>query len=202
MSIFEYQWPFPSPEPSNVETLLVELASGVQVEGDHSFYFWNNQKRRHIRNSLGRETVLARHIVWWMYGKTYPKTANGLTTNCGEDKCLNINHLILKVVNIPHGPEKKCVPAPAKPSKPYIPHEEHDDFDHSLHYDRTSCISCKAYFKDERTARKEVRELNNRRGGRKRLFAYPCDLIGCGGWHLTKVNPKKYNKQKNKGGSW
>ena len=208
--LIEHPWPFPSPEPPNVEFLLGELVKGVQTEGDHTFYYWGGQKRRHIRTERGTETILARHMVWWMYGRLHPKTAHGLTTNCGEEKCIKLSHLVLKPQHVVLGPEPRPIPEAVKvpkseqpPVPPRIPSGAHTKLDRYSKSGREKCMSRKAYFTTESRARQKSREMNAKRGqGSRKFYVYQCDLIGCGGWHLTHINPKKYNKGKKKVGSW
>lgn len=202
-----HEWPFPSPEPTNVEYLVTELIKGVQREGDHVFFFWGDQKRRHIRTTKGTETVLARNVVWWMEGRKVPKIANGLTTNCGEQKCIKLSHLILRMPQTVLGPER---PAPkpvhvAKAKQPPLPPKVRPGAKTKLERmtmeDRLKCITRKAYFETEERAASYARELNRPevRGNGRRQYAYPCTQ-GCNGFHLTKINPKKYNQKKV--GSW
>jgi len=200
-----HEWPFPSPEPPNPEYLVGELIKGIKVEGDHVFFFWGDQKRRHIRTTRGTETVLARNIIWWMEGRKVPITSQGtgLTTNCGEPKCVKLSHLVLKVSNIPHGPTRPQTPAvrvpkakqPPKPpvAKPGRPTK----LENLAKTDRSKCMSRKAYFATKAEADRKKRELNKpeNRGRRPRFHVYPCDLL-CGGWHLTHIDPKKYAKKK------
>jgi hypothetical protein len=202
-----HDWPFPSPEPPNPEYLVGELIKGVQVEGDHVFFFWEGQKRRHIRTTRGTETILARHIVWWMEGRKVPSMANGLTTNCGEDKCIKLSHLILRMPQTPLGPVKsvpvKIIPKSQQPPEPKhvvkktsakgnIPKAEKGD--------RSKCITRKVYFKTDAECHRKARELNDPkvRGRGRRQYSYRCTM--CDGYHLTKHNPKKYKTKKI--GSW
>lgn len=198
-----HEWPFPSPEPPNPEYLVGELIKGVTVEGDHVFFYWNGEKRRHIRTTRGTETILARHMVWWMEGRKCPSTSSGLTTNCGEDKCIKLSHLRLRTANIPLGPVRPEVPAvrvpKAKqpPNPPKIKPGSGTKLDRLAKSDRSKCMSRKAYFATEAEANRKKRELNKPevRGHRPRFHIYECDLL-CGGWHLTHINPKKYAKRK------
>lgn len=202
-----HEWPFPSPEPPNAEYLVGELIKGVRVEGDHVFFFWGDQKRRHIRTTKGTETVLARNIVWWLEGRKVPKMANGLTTNCGEQKCVKLSHLILRMPQLVYGPEK---PAPkanhvGKAKQPPLPPKTRPGARTKLEKfakeDRMKCITRKAYFETEPDAASYVRELNRPevRGRGRRQYTYPCTQ-GCGGFHLTKINPTKFANKKV--GSW
>lgn len=204
----EHEWPFPSPKPPNVEYLLNELVKGTKVEGDHTFFYWDGKKRRHIRTTKGTETVLAKHIVWWMFGRTYPKTSNGLTTNCGEVKCIKLDHLVLKLPQIKYGPERKPIPQAVKvpkthqpPAPPKIESGKATTLDRYVKEDRNKCISRKAYFETELRARQEKNVINSRGRGPK-LYVYPCTLLDCKGWHLTHIDPKKYNKNKKRVGAW
>lgn len=200
-----HEWPFPSPEPPNPEYLVGELIKGVQVEGDHVFFFWDGQKRRHIRTPRGTETVLARNIVWWMEGRKVPPTSkgSGLTTNCGEPKCIKLSHLVLKVPNIPYGPTRpqatvvRTPKAKQPPKPPQVKPGNKTTLSRYGKADRSKCMSHKAYFATEAEASRKKRELNKPevRGRGPRLYTYPCDLL-CGGWHLTHINPKKYAKKK------
>jgi hypothetical protein len=201
-----HDWPFPSPEPPNPDYLVGEMLKGVQVEGDHVFYFWKGEKRRHIRTERGTETVLARNVVWWIDGRKVPSTAQstGLTTNCGEAKCIKLSHLVLKVQNVPYGPEFKHIPKAAhvaKAKQPPLPPRtrpgQKSKLERFAKEDRLKCITRKAYFETEGKAKAYAVELNRPeiRGTGRRQYAYPCTQ-GCGGYHLTKINPKKYNQKK------
>lgn len=202
-----HEWPFPSPEPPNPEYLVGELIKGVETEGDHVFFFWGGQKRRHLRTVKGTETVLARHIVWWLEGRKVPAMANGLTTNCGEQKCIKLSHLILKMPQAIYGPEKPLPKAnhvaksKQPPAPPNVRPGRKTKLEKFAKEDRLKCITRKAYFENETDATAYARELNRPevRGRGRRQYAYPCDQ-GCKGFHLTKINPKKYNQRKV--GSW
>jgi hypothetical protein len=204
-----HEWPFPSPEPPNAEYLVGELIKGVQVEGDHVFFIWGDQKRRHIRTTKGTETVLARNIVWWMEGRKVPSMANGLTTNCGEQKCIKLSHLILRMPQLVHGPEREPVKPVhvAKAKQPPLPPKVRPGSKTKLERlnseDRLKCITRKAYFETKERADSYARELNKPevRGKGRRQYSYPCTQ-GCGGFHLTKIDPDKYNKHKKKVGAW
>lgn len=203
----DHEWPFPSPEPSNVDYLLKELIKGTRVEGDHVFFFWGGKKRRHIRTPQGTETVLARHVVWWLEGRKCPKPVSGLTTNCGEPKCIKLSHLVLKIKQTPYGPERKPVPpatmVPKSKQPPEPPKAKETYSKPAYDIDRNHCISRKAYFSTEIMARQEKNKLNKKNAGRgPKLYVYPCKLMDCGGWHLTKIDPKKYNQHKKKVGAW
>lgn len=204
----DFEWPFPSPKPPNVDYLLKELIAGTKTEGDHTFFYWNGKKRRHIRTVKGTETVLARHMVWWMFGRNHPKFANGLTTNCGEAKCIKLDHLILKIPQTQYGPQKRPIPPANKvpkekqpPKPPEIRNGKHTTLDRYIKEDRNRCISRKAYFETELRARQEKNAINKRSRGPK-LYVYPCTLMDCKGWHLTHIDPKKYNKTKKRKGAW
>jgi hypothetical protein len=203
-----HEWPFPSPEPTNPEYLVGELIRGVEREGDHVFFYWEGQKRRHIRTPAGTETVLARHIVWWMEGRKVPAMANGLTTNCGEPKCIKLSHLILRMPQLQYGPANQTKPEPKhvvnrtkKSSQPTAPPSvkrgNRTPLAKFSMEDRNKCITRKGFFPDEDTAERKAREYNRPevRGTGPRQYAYPCTQ-GCGGFHLTKINPKKYGKKK------
>jgi hypothetical protein len=193
-----HDWPFPSPKPPNTDFLINQLIKGVSVEGDHAFYIWGDQKRRHIRTLKGTETNLAKHLVWWMEGRKYPQTATGLVTNCGEVKCIKLSHLELKhqvlVIgpNLPKvkAPEPKHVvkkaPTPAKLEKG----------------DRSRCITRKVYFETEREAQKKQTILNSKevRGRGRRVYPYDCPY--CTGYHLTKMKPGAYKPPTIKNSSW
>lgn len=197
----EHEWPFPSPKPLNTDFLINQLINGVRVEGDHVFYFWKDQKRRHIRTVKGTETILARNIVWWMEGRKHPKGFNGLTTTCGEVKCIKLSHLILRGPQTVYGPKKapavsepnhvvrKKKPAQAPPAK----------FEKG---DRSKCITAKVFFETEKDARKKQTVLNSKevRGRGRRVYPYKCDR--CIGYHLTKIKPGNYKKPTIKNSSW
>jgi hypothetical protein len=203
-----HEWPFPSPKPTNEENLVGELIKGVQIEGDHVFFFWDGQKRRHIRTQQGRETMLARNIIWWMEGRKVPTMANGLTTNCGEAKCIKLSHLILRMPQTVFGPENKPKPEPRhtvvrskRPLPPKVKPGHSTSLTKFTKDDRSKCITRKVYFETEAAAKRHARELNKPevRGTGPRQHAYPCTQ-GCGGYHLSKIDPKKYGKKKV--GSW
>lgn len=201
-----HSWPFPSPEPPNQEYLVTELIKGVQVEGDHVFFFWNTQKRRHIRTTRGTETVLARNVVWWIEGRKVPSMANGLTTNCGEQKCIKLSHLILRMPQTVFGPEKPVatakhvVKAKQTPLPPKTKAGSRTKLEKFTKEDRSKCITAKVYFSTEAKAKHHAVKLNHPdvRGRGRRQYAYPCP--SCDGFHLTKINPKKYAAKKV--GSW
>jgi hypothetical protein len=197
-----HEWPFPSPKPPNTDFLINQLIKGVKVEGDHVFYYWGEQKRRHIRTLKGTETNLAKHIVWWMEGRGYPQTANGLVTNCGEQKCIKLSHLVLKhsvLVVGPHLPKAAPVPQPEqkhivkKTPKPSPKLEKGD---------RSKCITAKVYFETKKQAQQKQSILNSKevRGRGRRVYPYDCPY--CLGWHLTKIKPGTYKSPTIKNSSW
>jgi hypothetical protein len=205
----EHEWPFPSPKPLNEGYLVGELIKGIQVEGDHVFFFWGGEKRRHIRTPEGRETMLARNIIWWMEGRKVPITAagTGLKTTCGEPKCVKLSHLSLKVRTTVHGPKNRVIP-PArqvpKDKQPPLPPKIHRGPRTPLakftKEDRMKCDTRKGYFADRKSGDEYARQVNRpeNRGKEPRQYVYPCTQ--CDGFHLTKINPEKYGKKKV--GSW
>lgn len=203
----DHEWPFPSPRPPNEEYLVGELIKGVQKEGDHVFFFWNGQKRRHIRTPQGTETVLAKHIVWWLEGRRCP--TGSLVTKCGEQKCIRIDHLILKQPQVPYGPlnrDRTSVPTPratrsSRPQPPKIKKGNSTKLTRFTKEDRNKCITRKVFFATEAAANRYAREINKPevRGTGPRQYSYPCTQ-GCGGYHMTKIDPKKFGKKKV--GSW
>lgn len=199
----KHDWPFPSPQPPNEEYLIGELIRGVETEGDHVFFFWEGQKRRHLRTPQGRETVLARNVIWWMEGRKVPPTASGtgLVTNCGEPKCIKLSHLTLKVPSKPYGPENKekrhvVVKGNQPPLVKGIKRGNRTPLVKFALEDRNKCITRKVYFETEPEAQRQARELNRPeiRGTGQRQYSYPCTQ-GCGGYHLSKINPAKYGKK-------
>lgn len=203
-----HDWPFPSPKPINDEYLIGELIKCVETEGDHAFFVWGGQKRRHIRTAQGKETILARNVIWWMEGRKVPSTAagTGLVTNCGEQKCIKLSHLTLKVHSKPHGPEnREKRHVVVKGTQPPIPKAIRKGHNTPLtkftRDDRNKCITRKVYFEDEASAQQQASALNRPevRGRGPRQHPYPCTQ-GCGGYHLSKIDPSKYGKRKI--GSW
>jgi hypothetical protein len=202
----EHDWPFPSPKPSNTDFLITQLIKGVVVEGDHVFYIWDGQKRRHIRTSKGNETVLARHIVWWMEGRKHPKTANGLTTNCGEPKCIKLSHLILKHSTAVYGPSRNKGPVKVvNPEPKHVVKKKPAPVKEKLEKgDRSKCITAKVYFATEREASQKAAILNSKevRGNGRRVYPYDSVCPYCLGWHLTKIKPGRYQKASIKNSSY
>lgn len=204
-----HEWPFRSSEPGNVDYLLTEMIRGVQVEGDHVFYFWKGQKRRHLRTSKGTETIMARHMVWWMEGRKMPQTSTGLTTSCGEDKCIKLSHLVLKLHNLPLGPQNKPKvvhtdgpPLPPRPkSGRSITAPKPSDFEKG---DRSKCITRKVYFESKASAARKARILNDPkvRGRGRKVYPYDTSCPYCQGWHLTKMKPGTYHKLEIKNSSY
>lgn len=203
----KHDWPFPSPQPPNDEYLIGELIKGVEPEGEHVFFFWDGQKRRHLRTPEGRETVLARNVIWWMEGRKVPATAagTGLVTNCGEPKCIKLSHLTLKVPSKAYGPENKekrhtVVKGKQPPASPKVKRGIRTPLQKFTAEDRNKCITRKVYFATEGAASAQARQYNHPdlRGNNKRQYGYPCTQ--CDGHHLTTINPKKYGKKKI--GSW
>jgi hypothetical protein len=202
----DHEWPFPSPKPPNTDFLINQLINGVRVEGEHVFYFWEDQKRRHIRTAKGRETNLAKHIVWWMEGRKFPQTANGLVTNCGEPKCIKLSHLILKHSLGPYSPSAKVKKVPVdapQPEKQHVVKKKAPKPAPKLEKgDRSRCITRKVYFETERDAQKKQTILNSKevRGRGRRVYPYDCPY--CTGYHLTKVKPGAYKAPVIKNSSW
>jgi hypothetical protein len=207
----EHEWPFPSPQPTNEEYLVGELIKGVEPEGEHVFFFWDGQKRRHLRTTQGRETVLARNVIWWMEGRKVPSTAagTGLTTNCGEPKCIKLSHLTLKTFSKPYGPERNPNPqhvvhkvpkAKQPPLPPKVRPGQKTPLVKFSYESRNKCITRKVYFETEAKAVVQARIQNHPsvRGHGQRQHPYLCTQ--CDGWHLSKTDPKKFGKKKV--GSW
>lgn len=198
-----YDWPFPSPKPPNTDFLITQLIQGVSVEGEHAFYIWGNQKRRHIRTLKGTETVLAKHIVWWMEGRKYPQTATGLVTNCGEVKCIKLSHLVLKhSLPTPYGPYAKKTPVETpKPEPKHVVKKAPAPVKHEKG-DRSKCITRKVYFETEREAQKKQTILNSKevRGRGRRVYPYDCPY--CTGYHLTKIKPGAYKAPAIRNSAW
>lgn len=199
------EWPFPSPKPVNEGYLVGELIKGIDVEGDHVFFFWGGEKRRHIRTPDGKETMLARNIIWWMEGRKVPITSagTGLTTNCGEPKCVKLSHLTLKVRNTLHGPENRKIPEAKHvvkqkqpPLPPTVKRGNRTPLVKFTQEDRMHCDTRKGYFDTVEKADAYARTINRSeiRGKGPRQYSYPCTQ--CDGYHLTKIDPKKYGKKK------
>lgn len=169
------------------------------------FYIWGNQKRRHLRTLKGTETNLAKHIVWWMEGRKYPKTAIGLVTNCGEVKCIKLSHLVLKHSNLVIGPNLPKVKAPepkkSTPEPKHVVKKKPAPVKHEKG-DRSKCITAKVYFETEKEAQKKQTILNSKevRGRGRRVYPYDCPY--CEGFHLTKVKPGAYKPPTIKNSSW
>lgn len=201
-----HDWPFPSPKPPNTDFLINQLIKGVSVEGDHVFYIWGNQKRRHLRTLKGTETNLAKHIVWWMEGRKYPQTANGLVTNCGEQKCIKLSHLVLKHSLGAYSPSTKTKSAPVEAPKAEPQHvvkkKTAKPAPKLEKGDRSRCITAKVYFETEKEAQKKQTILNSKevRGRGRRVYPYKCDA--CTGYHLTKIKPGNYKKPAIRNSAW
>jgi hypothetical protein len=200
-----FKWPFPSPKPENEEYLVNEMLRGVQTEGDHVYYFWSGNKRRHLRTPQGKETVLARNIVWWINGRNVPNVANGLTTTCGEQKCIKLQHLVLRMPSVPFGPMNRPKPVPKpvfvrKDEQPPLPPKIKPGHKTTLERfsdeNRNMCETRKGYFADEIDAQRFVSHYNRPhvRGKAPRQYAYECTQ--CDGWHASKINPEKFGKKK------
>lgn len=197
-----HEWPFPSPKPSNTDFLILQLIKGVRVEGDHAFYYWGDQKRRHIRTLKGTETNLAKHIVWWMEGRKYPQTANGLVTNCGEQKCIKLSHLVLKHSIGAYSPSAKVKSPPAPEKKHVVKKKTLSPAPKLEKGDRTKCITAKVYFATEKEAQKKQQILNSKevRGRGRRVYPYDCPY--CDGFHLTKIKPGNYKAPTIRNSAW
>lgn len=202
-----YAWPFPSPKPENEEYLVGEMIKGIQTEGEHVFFFWAGNKRRHIRTPQGRETMLARNMVWWIDGRKVPREANGLTTTCGEQKCLKLSHLILRISQVQYGPENRPKPEPRHvvnrtkrsvqpPGPPKIKRGHKTTLERFTMENRSKCITRKGYFATKEDAERFVSDYNRteNRGKAPRQYAYPCTQ--CDGHHASKIKPEKFGRKK------
>lgn len=199
-----YVWPFPSPKPENEEYLVNEMLKGVQSEGEHVYYFWSGNKRRHLRTPQGKETILARNMVWWINGRKVPNMANGLTTTCGEQKCIKLQHLALRMPQVQFGPMNRPKPEPRhvvrKSNRPPLPPKikpgQKSTLERFSDENRSQCITRKGYFSDEIGAQRFVSNYNRPsvRGKAPRQYAYKCTQ--CDGWHASKINPEKFGKKK------
>jgi hypothetical protein len=139
-----------------------------------------------------------------MEGRKVPSMANGLTTTCGEPKCIKLNHLILRMPQIVHGPERPPVSAPetkcvskkkVSPQKPALQLEK---------LDRSKCPTAKGYFATQAEAQRHSRLLNSPsvRGRGPRVYPYDTVCPYCLGFHLTKIKPGKYQKRSIKNSSY
>lgn len=202
----ENEWPFPSTRPGNEDYLIGELIRGVQVEGDHAFYVWGDQKRRHLRTADSKETLQARYIVWWLEGRKFPDGSRGLVSTCGETKCIKLAHLAIKLLEVPYGPEnRKPDPVvvvrengnqkevPVVRAKPHIQKYKGPKKPEVFEGERSKCVSAKIFFNTMDDARQKAKYLNHPevRGNGRRIYAYDCPW--CVGFHLTKQNPAKNN---------
>jgi len=207
-----HPWPFKSGPPKDEDPLIREMIRGVQTIRGHAFYVYRGQTRRHLRNEKGRETHMARHIVWWMEGRKFPDTARGLTTTCGEPKCIKLDHLAL----VPKGPElgpqrskeipkanhvakRKQPPAPSAPKN-----KTQQEKPHLEKGDRSKCPTSKVYFKTQGEARRRATILNapEIRGKGRRVYPYDTPCPYCFGWHLTKIKPGTYKRNPIKNSSY
>lgn len=199
----DHEWPFPFPKPTDEAYLVGELIKGVEKEGDHVFFFWGGEKRRHIRTPDGRETVLARNLIWWMEGRKVPVTSagTGISTNCGEPKCIKLSHLTLRVRNDMHGPKnrERHVNHVVKRSKqpPVVKLSKTrkisvDDIPKFTPEDRLKCDTRKGWLPTRKAAEERAALLNRKeiRGEGPRQYAYDCQQ--CDGYHLTKTKPEKF----------
>lgn len=196
----EHPWPFASDRPEDEDFFIRQLCEGVEVVGDHVFLKINGHPVRHMRNKNGKKTHKARHIVWWMEGKELPKGVSGLRTTCGQEKCIKISHL--EPATVVHEVKDVVERKPQTKAKDQkvqgyvVKNGKKTEVPKFTPEDRLKCSSRKVFFDTEQKARECVNILNRPeiRGNGRKQFAYPCDL-GCGGWHLTKIDPKKYEKK-------
>ncbi|UDL16604.1 hypothetical protein SEA_ATUIN_210 [Arthrobacter phage Atuin] len=194
-------WPFQQKLPSN-EDLNNLLAHLVEIDG-HVFYVWHGERRRHLRVDGYKEGHAAKRIVWWIAGRRFPQ-GSGLTTNCGEQKCIKLDHLKLSWPNTPYGPDLPPKP-PAPPLKASQKPVEEKSPEPEVDWekgDRTKCWTSKVHYSSKRKAREAAKRLNTvRPPGMKarKLSIYDCPY--CDGHHLTKRSEKEYIKRKPKG-SW
>jgi hypothetical protein len=195
-------WPFHHEVPNN-DDLNNLLAHLVDVDG-HVFYVWHGERRRYLRaTGTYLEGHAAKRVVWWIAGRRFPE-GSGLTTNCGEQKCIKLDHLILSWPNVPHGPELPQKPAapPLKPSTaPTVEKSPEPEIEWEKG-DRTKCWTAKVHYASKTKAREAAKHLNSTRPRgmkAKRLNTYDCPY--CDGHHLTKRSQKEYTKRKTKG-SW
>lgn len=205
----EHPWPFPSPRPEDEDFFLRQLCEGVVVAGDHVFLKAHGRIVRHMRSETGKKTHKARHIVWWMEGMDLPPGVSGLRTTCGQEKCIKLSHLEPATVVHPVKEVQTRAPETLKPtegrvSKPVArgiaaKGNKRIDIPKFGPEDRQKCISRKVFFETQEDAGRHANLLNRPevRGSGRKQFTYKCDL-GCGGWHLTKADPKKYNDKMTK----
>lgn len=182
-----HPWPFLGSKPN--ETHVIELASRTVIEGDHAFYVWGEEKRRHIYTSRGTQSFTAARVVWWLEGRKDPQRINSVRSNCGENACIKIEHLELRQATKPE-PTPKTESLSKKVQREL-----------NTPGDRTKCVTAKVWFPNEKKATEAARHRNQPeiRRGRPRLYTYPCPF--CDGHHLTKQNPTKRKNRKPKG-SW
>jgi hypothetical protein len=204
-----HAWPFKTEAPPDADALIREMIRGVRTEDGHTFYYYRNKKCRHLRTPQGRETHVARNIVWWMEGRKHPETANGLQTTCGEPKCIKLSHLSLVGPRKAYGPEKPKPPAPVRhvpkakqPPQPKTP--KGGQRPKLTKGDRSKCPTRKVYFSTKHEAQVGARKINDPkiRGKGRRVYPYDTACPYCFGWHLTKMKPGTYNRTQIKNSAW
>lgn len=194
-------WPFHHEVPNNDD--LNNLLAHLVDDDGHVFYVWHGERRRHLRVTGYKEGHAAKRVVWWIAGRRFPE-GTGLTTNCGEQKCIKLDHLVLHWPNVPHGPELPQKPAapPLKPVQKPVEEKAPEPEPEWEKGDRTKCHTAKVHYASKTKARAAARHLNKTRPRgmkAKKLRIYDCPY--CDGHHLTKLSPKQYTKRKPKG-SW
>ena len=176
-----HPWPFPweNPDYRDILTWGAIIASETESKSGHRILKIPNKYGPNIR------LTKARRYVWWLYESPEPENAvDHPTPSCDEPRCIAIKHLVLSnddraFIRRPKQAPTASVQLPVAPPT----------------LDRHTCMSAKARFATERDAREYKNKVSVK--GHPQ-YVYPCDLPGCGGWHLTHI--KNYKRKVT--GSW
>jgi len=166
-------WPFKEKGPDARTALFTirDLAFHIEVLNGH----------RILSPESSRKPAEARRFLWWLENRHYPSSNPGLAMICKQERCVNPEHTVLSTS------PRAYTPPPPKPPKPQVNQTPKP----APKPDRTSCMSAKLWYPTENAARQVANSIKNHK-----QYPYKCDLIFCGGWHLTKIKPGRYSGKK------
>lgn len=167
-------WPFKEKGPKDARaalSIIKNLACNIEVQGTH----------RILTKTSAHTPSQARRALWWLDNRNYPDSDPGLAMICKQERCVNPEHTVLATSPRAYAPPP---PKPPKPQTSQAPKE-------ATKPNRTNCMSAKLWYPTEGAARAFASSIK----GRKQ-YPYKCDLIQCGGWHLTKIKPSKFARKK------
>lgn len=208
-------WPFDGPRPTM--EAVDKFYRGLETFKDHILYRDPDTGKLMKSVKIGEQFWNIRLVMWWLADcepkeKYRDREILMVSAACSMEHCCLADHLAPRFRPEKKRPERrvndlepiKTATNPPPASKVRTTDLEADGsikkrksgFKYS---DRTKCVSAKVWHPTLSEAQKEAKSYNtNRRPkGQPRIYGYDCDW--CDGAHLTKQDPAKRKKHKQKG---